>query len=145
MPLGKPKLTNEGIYRSYMIAEFLRSTGEREFPMQLASALFFVMAHDGCRQEDLIQATGMSASSVSRCVSWLGAHHRLDHRSGLRVVRRERDPDDPKRWRLYLTPKGHQWLNLFNNQLDMPLKEVRAIASRSANQTHDTDHDQDLG
>ena len=141
-------MTNEGAYRAYMLTEFLRSTGEREFPMQLASALFFVMSHDGCRQEDLIKATGMSPSSVSRCVSWLGAQHRLEHRSGLRVVRRERDPDDPKRWRLYLTPKGKQWLNLFDNQLSMPLEKAKAeFVSLSENRirTYDPANDPDLG
>jgi hypothetical protein len=63
-------------------------------------------------------------------------------------VRRERDSDDPKRWRLYLTPKGLQWLNLFDNQLTMPIEKARAeFTSLSENRirTYDPRDDQDLG
>lgn len=113
-------LTSEDLYRAYLVVEVLRSTGEREFPMQLATTFLWVAAHDGCRQEDVIEATSMSASSVSRNVSWLGATHRLG-KPGLRLVRREKDPEDGKRWRLYLTPKGVQFSRLIEKQLNGPL------------------------
>lgn len=123
--MGDQPLTSEAVYRCYLIMELLRSTGEREFPMQLASCFFYIASHDGCRQEDLIQATQLSPSSVSRNVSWLGAHHRLEHRSGLRLVRRERDPDHYKRWRLYLTPKGRQFVNLIECHVDGQLTSFK--------------------
>lgn len=122
-------LTSEQLYRCYLVIELLRSTGEREFPMQLASCFFWIAAHDGCRQEELIRATGLSPSSVSRNVSWLGAHHRLEHRSGLRLVRREKDPEDYKRYRLYLTPKGRQFQNLIEQQLAMPIAQFSKSVS----------------
>ena len=102
----KPKITSEGAMRAFWIVELLRSTGETEFPAQLMSIFFWIAAHDGCKQHDLIEACNISSSSVSRCVLWLGPRHRLQHRSGLRLVRQERDPDDYKAYRLYLTPKG---------------------------------------
>ena len=116
----KPILSSELLYRAYLVVEVLRSTGEREFPMQLASTFLWIAAHDGCRQEDVIEATSMSASSVSRNVTWLGPQHRLG-KEGLRLVRRERDPLDAKRWRLFLTPKGVQFMRLIEKQLEGPL------------------------
>ena len=103
--------------KAYLLTEVLRATGEREFPLQLASTFFWIAAHDGCRQEDLVKATSMSSSSVSRNVSWLGPKHRLG-KDGLKLVRRERDSRDPKRYLLYLTPKGKQLSSLIQNTLD---------------------------
>ena len=58
----------------------------------------------------------MSSSSVSRNVSWLGPKHRLG-RDGLKLVRREKDPRDPKRYLLYLTPAGKQLSSLIQSTL----------------------------
>lgn len=120
MSYRPPPMSSEPLYRFYLMVEVLRSTGEREFPMQLATTFLWIACHDGCRQEDLIEATSMSASSVSRNVSWLGAKHRTG-KEGLRLVRRERDPEDRKRWRVYLTPKGVQFARLIEKQMESPL------------------------
>ena len=91
-------------------------TGEHEFPMQLASTFFYIAANDGCRQEDLVNSTSMSSSSVSRNVSWLGPQHRL-RKDGLKLVYRGRDSEDQKRWRIFLTPKGKQLKNMIETTL----------------------------
>ena len=114
------KRTSDPLYRIYLVLEILRSTGEREFPLQLASTFTWIAAHDGCLQEDLSVATSMSKSSVSRNVSWLGLKHRLG-KEGLRLVRREKDEADRKRYRLYLTPKGQQFSNLITQTLSNKL------------------------
>lgn len=119
----KPPLTSLSCFRLYLAMEVLRSTGEREFPLQLASTLLWIASHNGCRQGDLVEATSMSPSSVSRNVTWLGPRHRLEHRSGLKLIRRERDPVDYKQWRLYLTPKGEQFTRLLENQLTFTEKD----------------------
>lgn len=113
-------LTSESLYRVYLILEILRSTGEREFPMQLASVFMWIASHDGCLQEEIQTAISMSSSSVSRNVNWLGAKHRLG-REGLKLVRKERDFKNPKAWRLYLTPKGVQFKNLIEQALNGPV------------------------
>jgi|14_taG_2_1085336.scaffolds.fasta_scaffold23356_3 DNA-binding MarR family transcriptional regulator len=138
MPSPKPQLTSDDCFRAYLLIELLRSTGEREFPLQLASTLFYVMSHDGCRMGDLATATGLSSSSVTRNVQWLGEQHRLEDREGLKLIRREQDPEDYKRFRLFLTPKGKQWVNLIGNIKSMSFKEV---------ESHDQDQweSQDLG
>lgn len=112
--------TAEALYRAYLIMEVLRSTGEREFPLQLAACFCWIASHNGCLQEDLVEATSLAASSVSRNVTFLGPRHR-NGKDGLRLVRRERDSRDPKRWRLYLTPKGLQFSRLIEKQLDASL------------------------
>lgn len=113
-------LSSEALYRVYLILEILRSTGEREFPMQLASVFMWIASHDGCLQEEIQTATTLSSSSVSRNVSWLGPTHRLG-RDGLHLIRRERDYKNPKAWRIYLTPKGVQFKNLIEQALTGPV------------------------
>ena len=48
------------INKAQLVAECLPIKGEREFPMQLASTFFYIAANDGCRQQDLVNATSMS-------------------------------------------------------------------------------------
>lgn len=114
------KRSSDPLYRIYLVLEVLRSTGEREFPLQLASTFTWIAAHNGCLQEDLSEVTSMSKSSVSRNVTWLGAIHRTG-KDGLHLVRRERDEADRKRYRLFLTPKGQQFSNLITQQLSNKL------------------------
>lgn len=119
MPLNK--LTNEGAYRAFLVVELMRSTGEREFPAQLMAVFLWIAAHNGCKQADVIKHCGLAPSSVSRSVTWLGPRHRLEHRSGLKLVRRERDPNDWKAWRLYLTPRGETFVGLLDKIQTMPV------------------------
>ncbi|QNI89392.1 MarR family winged helix-turn-helix transcriptional regulator [Synechococcus sp. ROS8604] len=116
------KITNVSLYRAHLVIEVLRATGEKEFPMQLAAIFFWVASHNGCRQSDVIEAVKMSKSSVSRCLDWLGPAHRLEHRDGLKLVRREVDPDNYRAYRIFLTPKGEQMVNLMEKQMTMPIK-----------------------
>ena len=114
-------ITSEEAFRAYLVMELLRSTGEKEFPMQLASTFFWIAAHDGCKQEEVARAISVAQSTVSRNVSWLGTEHRLKHRQGLRLVKRVQDPDNHRAWRLFLTPKGKQFVQLLETQLNMPI------------------------
>jgi DNA-binding MarR family transcriptional regulator len=125
---GLVELTSEACYRCYLIMEILRSTGEKEFPLQLASCFFYVASHDGCLQEDVVSFTKLSASAVSRNISWLGSHHRLEHRQGLKLVRRERDTADYKKCRLFLTPRGAQFTNLIEQHMSMSISSFEDSA-----------------
>ena len=128
--------------RAFLVIELLRSTGEREFPAQLMSVFCWIAAHDGCKQEDLVKNCSLSPSSVSRCVTWLGPQHRLEHRSGLKLVRRERDPDNYKAWRLYLTPKGEGFVRLMEQFMSSPASLLDSY-TKPKEELHVTD--QDLG
>jgi DNA-binding MarR family transcriptional regulator len=110
------------------------------------SIFFWIAAHEGCRQETLAQACNMSTSSVSRCVTWLGPKHRIETRSGLKLVKRERDPDNHRAWRLYLTPKGKIFRQLLE---DNATRKIPGIASnfyqtKKEIETYDKT-DEDLG
>lgn len=141
-----PEITSEEAYRSYLLMELLRSTGEREFPLQLASIFFWIAAHEGCKQEDLAKAVSVAQSTVSRNVSWLGPRHRFEHRQGLRLVRRQQDPDNHRAWRLFLTPKGKQFVRLLEAQLNMPLTTaIKATESIKEQISYDSPDDQDDG
>ena len=113
-------VTDTDLLRCYLVMEVCRSTGLREFPMQLASTFFWIASHNGCLQNDLMVRTSMSSSSVSRNVDWLGALTRYG-KEGLKLVRRERDTIDRKRFRLFLTPKGEQFSRLIAQQLTKSL------------------------
>ena len=130
------RITSEEAYRAYLVMELLRSTGEKEFPMQLASIFFWIAAHDGCKQEDLAKGVSISTSSVSRNVSWLGTAHRLKHRQGLHLVRREKDEENHRAWRLFLTPKGKQFVQLLECQLNMPLEASIKATETMKKQNH---------
>ena len=134
--------------RAFMVVELLRSTGEKEFPAQLMSIFFWIAAHNGCKQEDLIKECNISKSSVSRCVTWLGPKHRLEHRSGLKLVRRERDPDNWRGYRLYLTPKGDIFVNILDNYNQAPIREGYSLFNKIQQKLKEDDIDnisEDLG
>ncbi len=137
MPLDR--VTSEGAYRAFYVTELLRSTGEKEFPAQLMSIFFWIAAHNGCKQDDLVKNCNISRSSVSRNVKWLGPRHRLDHRSGLKLVRRERDPENWRGYLLFLTPKGEIFTNLLDNYNTKPVSAWPSPKELLPND--DDDHD----
>ena len=113
-PLEAGEVSFDGsFFRFYQALEQLRATGLREFPLQLAATYAYICSHEGSLQEDLPDAIHMSRSSVSRNVAWLGLKNSVTGKEGLRLVYRERDPDNYKKYRLYLTPKG----KIFRDQI----------------------------
>ncbi len=69
---------------------------------------------------------------------------RLEHRSGLRLVRRERDPGNYKAWRLFLTPKGKVFTNLPEQYSSGPVSTLNLYTT--AKEAIDSDNDdQNLG
>ena len=88
-----------------------KHANEREFPAQL-QAIFLLIASNGgdMAQADIAPAVGISPSSVTRNVKWLGKKHRLPHRAGLQwVVQYQLPKAKGRNWRakrVKLTPKG---------------------------------------
>lgn len=138
--------SSEGALRAFFIVELLRSTGEKEFPAQLMSVFFWIASHNGCKQEDLVKRCNLSPSSVSRCVTWLGPQHRLEHRSGLKLIRREQDPDNYKAWRLYLTPKGQIFTQLLEQYVSGSVPSLDQFTyDKESIEDESGSNDQDLG
>ena len=142
MPLNHPALTSDACYRAFLMVQLLRSTGEHEFPAPLMALFFWIAAHDGCKQADLAAQLDMSQSSISRNVTWLGPSHRLEHRSGLKLIRRERDPHNYKAWRIYLTPKGRVFRQLLEDNATKSIDGYKKALKEI--QDHDKT-DEDLG
>ena len=97
--------------------EMFRVAGGRDIPIQLVIVFMQIAANDGILQQSLVRMSCLSEASVSRMVDWLGDSQRPD-KSGLRLIRKERDPEYHKRWKLFLTPKGQQVAALMIQQLN---------------------------
>ena len=108
---------NKAMLKAFELAQLLRGTGEKEFPSQLQCTFFYICAHEGCLQEEVQKATCQTSSSVSRNVTWLGPRHRTG-KDGLQFIKRERDLNDYKKYRLYLTTKGKLFKQTMENILN---------------------------
>ena len=85
-----------------------KHANEREFPAQVTSVFLAIATKGDMRQGDLSAMTGLSKSSVSRNVSWLGPRNALKRRDGLRWIEIYQDPNNHKRNRVRLTALGRQ-------------------------------------
>ena len=117
--------TDITFWKFHQALELLR-TLDREFPMQLASILSWVAAHDGCDQEDISKALSMSTSSVSRNLQRLGPMNRFQ-KPGFMLLEQLQDtrPGRSKYKRIRLTTKGKQFLKSLKNALDPLTEEQR--------------------
>ena len=84
-----------------------KHANEREMPAQVIS-IFLAIACGTSRQGDIAAITGISPSSVSRNISWLGPRNKLKRRSGLRWIEIYPDPENFRRNRVRLTALGQQ-------------------------------------
>ncbi len=88
-------------------------------PARLIQIFCFVAANDGCLQADMQEVTGLSESSCSRMIKWLG-DWKSDDTRGLGLIRAEVDPVYWRRKKLYLTsPKGTRLADLIQTQLEV--------------------------
>jgi DNA-binding MarR family transcriptional regulator len=105
------------LQKLYSAINVFRTTTDRDIPVQHMVIFLYVVLHDGCLQQVLETATGMSGASVSRTLDKLGDVDRHG-KPGLKMIRREQDPDYYKRYRLYLTAKGRDISALIRSQLE---------------------------
>jgi DNA-binding MarR family transcriptional regulator len=85
-------------------------------PLQLLQIFLYVASNTKCKQADLQEVTGLSESSCSRMIMWLGPT-RHDGKKGLCLIRTESDPVFYKRKILFLTDKGHKVAALIQQNL----------------------------
>ena len=96
--------------------EVLRKhANQREFPAQVVACFLFIATKGDCKQSEVAPALGLSESSASRNISWLGPENKLKRRSGLNWVVRYEDPEDYKANRVKLTPLGRQIVQEITN------------------------------
>ena len=86
-----------------------KHANEREFPAQLQSVFLLIASNGGdMAQADIPDALGLSPSSVSRNLSWLGPRNVLKRRAGLRWIEIYQCPKNYKAKRVRLTALGRQ-------------------------------------
>lgn len=90
---------------------------EKDLPIQVAHVFIYVATHDGCLQEHIPEALGMTDASVSRALDWLGKEHRSG-KPGLKLIRKDKDPEYWKRYKVFLTPKGEAFAEQLNQSLE---------------------------
>lgn len=104
-------MSNRDLEKLSTSLDLFRTLMDKELPVQVAVVFMYVALNDGCLQQDIPDATSMGQSSVSRCLDWLGMEHRSG-KPGLKLIRKERDPEYYKRWQVFLTPKGQAFVDL---------------------------------
>lgn len=97
--------------------EVFRTAGDRDLQIHFLVVFLYIVLHDGCQQQILTKVTGNSEASISRVLDKLGPVDRHGN-PGLKLIRRERDPDNYKCHRVFLTPKGERVASLIRTQLE---------------------------
>lgn len=85
---------------------------EREVPSQLISCFYYVASHNQCHKQAMEEDLGLSTSSASRLIDWLGKTHRLSKNDGFDLVEKYKDDGNWRRVKLRLTVRGEQLLEL---------------------------------
>ena len=80
-------------------------------------------------QVDIAPALGLSASSVSRNLSWLGPLNKLKRRSGLRWIEINQCPKNYKANRVRLTFRGRQ---IIKEALDLPMPSRKDVVTEES-------------
>ena len=102
-----------------------KHSNEREFPAQLQSVFLLIASNGGdMAQADIPDVLGLSPTSVSRNLSWLGPRNVLKRRAGLRWIERYQCPKNYKAKRVRLTALGRQILEEALTPPDCPGKEI---------------------
>ena len=145
MPPNHPALTSDACYRAFLMIQLLRSTGEHEFPAPLMALFFWIAPLDWSNLAAFAAPLARLSSRRLRLFPCLGPSPRLEQRSGLKLVRRERDPNNYKAWRLYLTPKGRVFRQLLEDNAKKPLDQGDGY-KKALKEIQDHDQtDEDLG
>ena len=89
-----------------------------EFTAEARACFFYIAACDGCYKSIMEQDLGLTVASGSRNTDLLSKHHRLKlstgkPRPGLNLIKKERDPIDQRKQRLFLTEKGKELMDKF--------------------------------
>ena len=115
------KVTDRSVTLFLEADDLLRSVDGKdgaEFTAEARACFFYIAACDGCYKSVMEQDLGLSVASGSRNTDLLSKHHRLKlatgkPREGLNLIKKERDPIDQRKQRLFLTEKGKELLDNF--------------------------------
>ena len=82
-----------------------------DLPLQNAYIMVLIAVQPGITVKELMAKTNLSHSSCSRNLAMLSKINRYDE-PGLDVIEARPDPTDSRRYKLFLTPKGEEFMVL---------------------------------
>ena len=88
-----------------------------EMPLQLQLTFLYIASHDGCHKQAMEAALGYSNAAGSRNTDYLAEIHRYKNKPGLKLISKERDPSNLRRYQLVLTKSGKQLVDTLKEQL----------------------------
>ena len=88
-----------------------------EMPLQLQLTFLYIASHDGCHKQAMEAALGYSNAAGSRNTDHLAEIHRYKNKPGLKLISKERDPSNLRRYQLVLTKSGKQLVDTLKEQL----------------------------
>ena len=104
--------------RMLSVVETLRVL-DVEMPAQVISCFLFVASRDdGCTTAELQEELGLTASSMSRCTTWLTGQHRSNPTRGLNLITKEVYQYNKRLRFLRLTQQGRNLAKQLSTQLN---------------------------
>ena len=104
--------------RMLSVVETLRVL-DVEMPAQVISCFLFVASRDnGCTTAELQEELGLTASSMSRCTTWLTGQHRSNPARGLNLITKEVYQVNKRLRYLRLTQQGRNLAKQLSTQLN---------------------------
>ena len=82
-------------------------------PLPVLMCFLYIASHDGCNNQDIAKATGMTPAAVSRNTDWLCAKRSLTE-LGMNLITKRTDPCNKRLKTLQLTQLGKDQVKLFH-------------------------------
>lgn len=119
-PLNRA-VTNDTLLRAMKAVELIREleTESEKLPGSVISGFLFAASHNAAHKEALEQELDLSPASGSRVTDWLSHSHRLQHRKGLGLIEKIKDPSNRRRQTLVLTQKGRELAERIEAELSL--------------------------
>jgi len=95
--------------------DLIEPTGTRisDMPLPVLMCFLYIASHDGCNNQDIAKATGMTPAAVSRNTDWLCAKRSLTE-PGMNLITKRTDPCNKRLKVLQLTQLGKDQVKLFH-------------------------------
>ena len=117
-----PPMPNEALMKrtvtmtsAIRLIQHLRSLSN-DLPAQTAHVLFVIAQHPGITVQQLMKRTKLSQASCSRNITRLSEINRHG-KPGFGLIVARRDPNEPRRHVMHLTPKGQQFMAVIEDIL----------------------------
>ena len=95
--------------------DLIEPTGTRisDMPLPVLMCFLYIASHDGCNNQDIAKATGMTPAAVSRNTDWLCAKRSLTE-LGMNLITKRTDPCNKRLKTLRLTELGRTLVENFH-------------------------------